>query len=308
MSRAITSQSLELDGAHLVERLGGVWRKGGGMCQCPAHADDTPSLSVRAGRTSLLFKCFAGCDVLDVIRAIRDLGDTIPCYETTGDGSDRSDRSGIMAARAVLLWEQARPLSGTLAERYLAGRGIACPSRALRFHPRTPLGVGAAVRFRPAMLAAIEQGNRLVGVQRLFLEPGDAGPARDLPRAKLMLGRPLAGAVRLFAPKRVLGLAEGVETALSASILLGLPVWATLGNERLARIKIPERIDRLILLPDADRAGHIAAKRARAAYARAGLVVETRWPWGGLNDWNDVLLRPNLWEGREGEAGVRRAA
>src|SRR3546814_11824591 len=41
------------------------------MCCCPAHDDRTPSLSVRVGETRLLFKCFAGCDISDVLRALR---------------------------------------------------------------------------------------------------------------------------------------------------------------------------------------------------------------------------------------------
>src|SRR3546814_1361598 len=41
------------------------------MCCCPAHDDRTPSLSVRIGETRLLFKCFAGCDISDVLRALR---------------------------------------------------------------------------------------------------------------------------------------------------------------------------------------------------------------------------------------------
>jgi hypothetical protein len=153
------------------------------------------------------------------------------------------------------------------------------------------------------MIAAIEDEGCIVAVQRIFVGGGSQKLAPGLSKLKMTLGRPLAGAVRLSPPVRTLGLAEGVETALAASILLGLPVWATLGNERLPRVSLPQRIDRLLLLPDADRAGHLAARRARAAFAREGRTIETRWPWGGLNDWNDVLLCPNLWEGRVGDAG-----
>ena len=60
------------------------------------------------------------------------------------------------------------------------------------------------------------------------------------------MGRPLAGAVQLYRPGNCLGIAEGIETAESAALLLGIPVWAALGSERLARIAIPDFVERLI--------------------------------------------------------------
>ena len=67
------NSELESQAAELVKRLGGVWSVNGAMCRCPAHEDRTPSLSIRVGAKALLFKCFAGCDTVDVIRAIRRL-------------------------------------------------------------------------------------------------------------------------------------------------------------------------------------------------------------------------------------------
>lgn len=195
-------------------------------------------------------------------------------------------------------------MAGTAGEQYLISRGIAGAWDALRFHPRTPLGSGPGVRFRPAVIAAICDRSRLVAIQRIFLDRTKPSLAFDLANPKLMLGRPLMGAVRLGRPTSILGLAEGLETALSATLLLGIPVWATLGNERLARIAIPDRIKRLILLPDADRAGRLGASRARQAYAREGRRIETLYPWRGHNDWNDVLLE----EGEEVGPPVRFAA
>src|SRR3546814_10575966 len=82
---------LEVAGAVLVRRFGGTWSGDSGMCRCPAHADKTPSLSVRIGETRLLFKCFAGCDISDVLRALRRDGlNALDARD--GRGAPSSDR------------------------------------------------------------------------------------------------------------------------------------------------------------------------------------------------------------------------
>ncbi|MFY9351109.1 MAG: toprim domain-containing protein [Sphingobium sp.] len=284
------NSELEAQAADLVKRLGGTWSPKGAMCRCPAHDDRSPSLSVRLGETALLFKCFAGCDTLDVIRAIRRLDRNIslngaPAFST----SHTSLSPAWLLQRALGLWDGALPLLGTPAEQYLRRRSIILSPSALRFHRRTPLGQGHRAVFRPAMLAALHERERLVALQRTFLDPDEPRRARDLVNPRRMLGRPGQGAVMLAPANDTLGLAEGIETAMSAILLLDIPVWATLGNERLAHIAIPDTITRLILLPDNDRGGRIGAAKATEVYAMPGRTIETLWPPAGFNDWNDVL-------------------
>jgi hypothetical protein len=64
----------------LLARLEGVRPKGSNQwsCKCPAHADRSPSLSIKfADDGTILINCFAGCDANDVLAAvgmnIRDL-------------------------------------------------------------------------------------------------------------------------------------------------------------------------------------------------------------------------------------------
>lgn len=288
---------LEAAATDIVKRLGGDWSPSGAMCRCPAHADKSPSLSVRIGDRSLLFKCFAGCDTLDVLREIRRLKLGIPTDPNAAQASAPDFGSSPMTARACEIWEQAGAVQGTLAARYLAKRQLEMWPNVLRFHPRTPLGRGRSVRFRPALIAAIHERGRLVAIQRIFLDPLDNCLARDLEKPKRTLARPLGGAVILSKPGPVLGLAEGVETAMSASILLGIPVWAALGSERLHQIAIPDSVTRVVLLPDNDAAGRTAVPRAEAAYLARNLALGLEWPWGGRNDWNDVLRSEGKGEG-----------
>ncbi|MBF5089100.1 virulence-associated protein E [Novosphingobium sp. NBM11] len=301
---AVDRAELEARGMALVRNLGGHWAAGKGMCRCPAHPDRSPSLSVRTGDIDLLFKCFAGCDTIDVLRAIARLGPLPTAGPLNSYTAHPGADEGWLQSRAMDLWEEARAITDTPVERYLLNRAIRQFSPALRFHPRTPLGPRRQIVFRPAMLAAVQEGSRVIAIQRTFLDTVLARRARDLGNPRRMLGRPARGTVMLAEATDALGLAEGVETALSAMILLGIPVWAALGNERLGRVAIPTRVDRLILLPDNDRPGRRAEVLAREAHTVPGRTIETIWPWHGLNDWNDVLRR----EGERGGGRRRQAA
>lgn len=278
---------LESAAIAIVRRLNGTWHGNSGMCRCPTHADRSPSLSVRIGHTSLLFKCFAGCDTLDVIRAIRRLN--ADGLDAVGDGNEYTHRPDVwLQGRVRELWRHGRPIDGTLAETYLRNRAIDLFPDVLRFCARTPLGKGTRATFRPALLAAVTDGSSLLAVQRTFIDQCGRR-ARDLDSPRWMLGRPRSGAVRLTAATDELGLAEGVESAVSAMILLGIPVWATLGSERFSHVTVPGTVQRLILLPDNDNAGRHGAALAAQAHCAADRRMEILWPWRGLNDWNDVL-------------------
>lgn len=282
-------------GQQLVTALGGRWHQDRGICRCPAHDDRVASLSVRIGERTLLFKCFAGCETSAVLAALRAENRVVPRQERR-QPVFITPRSGMLV-RA--LWDEAFPLQQTIGAAYLRSRNLFVHPPALRFHPRTPRGRGRAVERRPAILAAVAGDKGLTALQRLFLRADGLGLARDLPEARLCLGRLWAGAVRLSAVEAELGLAEGIETALSATALLGIPVWAVLGSARFHVLSLPSQVRTVVLLPDSDRAGRIAAEKAHAAYSRCGLAVRTEWPWDGHNDWNDVLRRRCQQEERE---------
>lgn len=280
--------SLDEQGRRLVERLGGRWTGGAGLCRCPAHDDRRPSLSVRVGRSSLLLHCFAGCAAADVLRALRAGGHPLAASMEAGPPSASSDLRGGPASReaALRVWGGARPIAGTPAERYLESRGVSADSPELRYHPRTPHGPRPLTRFRPALIAAVRDEGGLVAVHRTFLDPRGRGLAPiDEPRCGL--GRFGSGAVRLGGIAPRLGLAEGIETALSASALFGLPCWATLGTERFRLVAVPPEVKELVLFLDNDAGGRRAEALARAAFAH--LPIQAEYPRRAGADWNDVL-------------------
>lgn len=279
--------TIEQEGRELVERLGGRWAPSGGMCRCPAHDDRTPSLSVRPGRSRLLLHCFAGCDVSTILRAL-EAGRHLRFGTAAVDAPplDRADRRRDAAAQA--LWNASRPLPGTPAEAYLKSRGLRVGSAELRYHARTPHGPAPLTLFRPALIAAVRDRSALVAVHRTFLDLAGSGLARPSPRCGL--GRFGTGCVQLGGTAARLGLAEGIETALSATVLFNVPCWATLGTERFARVGLPPEVRELVLFLDHDAGGRRAEALAREAFAAIERIDVCR-PARAGDDWNDVLRR-----------------
>ena len=290
MPQPTNARQLDRRARSIVESLGGTWRQNKGMCCCPAHNDRTPSLSVTLGRKAILFHCFAGCSNEEVIAALGHQG--IRSHDLF-DGADAvaADRQEKRAFNSIArrLWHSAAVISGSPAEEYLAQRGILRASDQLRYLERTPLGPRGDVQFLPAMVAAVTTDMGIIAVHRTFLDTGSAKLA-GFKRPKRALGSLGCGAVRLAPPSSGrLGLAEGIESAMSAMQLFGIPCWATLGNERFGLVAIPESVRELHLFIDNDAGGELAKQRGLKAYSAAGRVIESRAPADTGFDWNDEL-------------------
>ena len=283
------NSSLEATARRICESRGGKWSGARGMARCPAHDDRTPSLSVSLGQKAILFHCFAGCDQQSVLAALAREGFEAPALFSpsaiTNEPEPTSTRKPSTAA--LRIWREAQALRASPAKAYLESRGIIAASPALRFHPQTPLGPKGRTRFLPAMIAAVSLDEGPIAVHRTFLS-GNAKAGFDKP--KRALGTLSAAAVRLFAPASgKLGLAEGIESAMSAYALTGIPVWATLGNERFGLVSVPESVTELHLFVDHDAGGELAASRGLAAHARDARTIQVRMPSSRDTDWNDEL-------------------
>jgi hypothetical protein len=215
--------------------------------------------------------------------------------------TNRQDGFGSAALR---IWSEARSIEGTPASAYLAARGLRTDSPELRFHPRTPHGPQPLTRFRPALIAAVRDDSGLAGIHRTFI-----GSRRNCPTpmadGRSSLGRFGKGAVRLGGIAPRLGLAEGIETALSATALFGVPCWATLGTERFRLVSVPHDVEELLLFLDHDAGGRRAEALAREAFAHVARI-QVHYPERPGDDWNDVLrasLPDRGLEERERRAG-----
>lgn len=97
------------------------------------------------------------------------------------------------------------------------------------------------------------------------------------------------GAVRLARHGDTLGIAEGIETALAASILFGVPCWAALNANRLAVWEPPAEVRKVVIFADND-ANFVGQTAAFDLAARLDhLVVDIETPLDGGTDWVDVL-------------------
>jgi hypothetical protein len=259
----------------VVAALGGAWHGYNAMCCCPAHADTTPSLSIRQGDRGILVTCFAGCDREAVLREIGRLDLTRAPMPVL--------RAGQGTANVQRLWDEALDVRGTLAERYLFRRNLPPDLPDIRFHPRCPFRPKPLTKFLPALLVAVRQGRELTAIQRILLDP-----ATEWHRGKYMLGQPARGAWRSPFTGTELGLAESFEDAAAFTRLHGIPCWSALGARRLPLVKLPDVLTRLLLTEDRDAEGRRAADKAIAAYQRPGLVIERHAPPRPHKDWSAV--------------------
>jgi hypothetical protein len=185
---------------------------------------------------------------------------------------------------AIAIWRQARGCAGTAAEAYLQSRGLVQTTPpTLRYLARVPPSLSAGGQCG-AMVAAVQApSGTVVACQITFLdEKGKKAPLRIQRRTIGVLG---GGAVRLAAAGDELGIAEGVEDALGALQLTGIPVWACLGAGRMHRVEIQKTVRTLHIFADDDEAGRAAADRTALVHKNAGIRVVIRRPPEGLKDW-----------------------
>ena len=274
-------------------------------CPLPSHNDRNPSFRWDNKRLAWFCSCGGG-DVLALVQGMLSLSFTDAlkwacawldgdCHTTLANTPATPLKKPNSAAvsvnenkeRALKIWKQAKPLAGTLAERYLQEhRGITLnplpPS--LRFHPR--LYHKDSEQHFPALVTAIQAPDKAItAVHRIFLDPTTAAKA-NVQNPKLTLGSMNGGAVRLAAAGETLILCEGLEDGLTLLQATGLPTWATLGTAGLVNVHIPDTVQEIIIAADSDPAGQKAALAAAERFTREGREVRIATPPQNQKDFN----------------------
>jgi Toprim domain-containing protein len=188
-------------------------------------------------------------------------------------------------------WQAARPIAGTLAATYLAGRKLHFDDpagRVLRFAARhgrkNPAG---APEHHPAMLAALcdVRTSEQSGIINIYLRPDGVDRLRDA-KGKTSWGRAGGAAAMLSAfdePTHGLTICEGVETGIALLQADLAPVWALGGAGNLKVFPVLGGIEALTIAADADPPGQAAAAAVAERWCAAGREVAIIAPPAG--DW-----------------------
>jgi phage/plasmid primase-like uncharacterized protein len=181
---------------------------------------------------------------------------------------------GQNTERALKLWNDAAPIDGTIAERYLHSRKLhdLPGDDVLRFHASCPFG-----KSRSDCLLALYTGiedNKPKAIARTAINISGHKIGR------LSLGPTKGAAVKLDADENVefgLHVAEGVETALAARMRGYRPCWALGSAGALRSFPLLGGVECLTLMVDNDHPD----QRGRQAGQEAATECWRRWKAAG---------------------------
>jgi len=186
------------------------------------------------------------------------------------------------------VYSQSRAVEhGDVVWTYLNRRtGIADVPNTIRLHPSLRYDAGQAY---PAMLALVAMPDGKPSTMHRTWLDGQGGKAPVDEPKKVMAGTIKTGAIRLAPMAECLGLAEGIETALRASVLFAMPVWAAISAGGMRDWEAPEGLKHLIVFGDNDEnfTGQTAAYSLANRLSLKGIKTEVRIPEKTGTDWAD---------------------
>lgn len=203
---------------------------------------------------------------------------------------ERSEADKVAAIKRVL--RECQPVThGDPVWTYLNRRtGIDVVPPDIKYHPSMYHSEGGK---HPVMVSILRgQDGTGATLHRTYLTM-DGRKASVEPAKKFMAGKRLnGGAVRLSRVQECIGIAEGIENALAASIRFGVPVWAATNAVLLEQFLPPEGIKSVRIFGDNDSTytGQAAAFVLARRLVRDGIAVELDFPSQQDTDWCDLVM------------------
>ena len=164
------------------------------------------------------------------------------------------------------LWSRALPIKGTLAETYLASRGLDPDDT-----DRNQMGWLSNARGEEgALIVRVTDGGGTVAAQLTFItaegKKSPLSPVRKTFKGRHDWGR--TGLVRFGAPGPKMVICEGLEDALSAREAGADYAVALLGLSQLGKVELPYGVDQVVVVRDADEPGSAADQTLWRGVAR----------------------------------------
>lgn len=271
-------------------------------CECPiCGGKDKFRWDNKDGSGSYICTCGAG-DGVQLAMAVMGMDFHEVCEKIdrmvgnlTPDTPQRPAMSGEDRRAALVgVWNATAPMApGDLAHKYLEARGIdeLVYPKALRFG-KIKDGEGG---IRPCMVAMVGVYGepRFATMHRTFLRPdglakADMASPRKLMPCELPNGACVALSEYHGGP---LGIAEGIETAMSASALYDIPVWSAINAGMMQKWVPPEGCDEVTIFGDNDPkfAGQAAAYGLAHKLSVKGIKITVHIPANVGQDYNDIL-------------------
>lgn len=202
-----------------------------------------------------------------------------------------------------LMFKQAHALTlHSPVGQYLVHRGLGKLTKApqaLRLASLPYFDDGHEIGRFPVMLAAVtDPHGSMVALHRTYIsEDGKKAPVPQPKKLTRTTGMLAGASIKLHPPatidgKLVLGVAEGIETALACYLASGIPTWSCMNAGGVRSFDWPQALQSLIVFADNDAsgvgqaAGHDLAGRAAAA----GVEVRVLMPEAVGTDWLDVYV------------------
>ena len=200
----------------------------------------------------------------------------------------QTQRDEIAQQRAIRnAWEGSwQPSTASPAALYLKNRlGRPWASKAIREYSGGMIALIADVDGKPVNV-------HLTALTRDGKKNEAANPIKRVMAGKL----PEGCAIRIWDAAPVMGIAEGIETAMAAAIMFKMPVWAAINGALLAKWVPPEEARTIHIFGDNDlnfTGQSKAFALANRISVQFGREVIVRIPDRIGQDWNDVLKDKN---------------
>ena len=223
-------------------------------------------------------QCDPGSGVTLVMKTLgieyKEAMETIAKIVGTVEPSKHQKQFTMTPEQMRKIFESTMPIrKGDPGHFYLACRGLNSMPKMLRVGQ---VWEDETHKYQMAILAAFTlPDGEMATMHRTFIKDGYKldieNPKRFLPRLKPLAG----GAIRLYEPGPVLGIAEGIETAIACKEQWQIPVWAAIGTANMQSFEPPKGTEQLIVFSDNDE--NFAGQKAAFTLANR-IVIQRKIP------------------------------